>query len=48
VADILLMTCLDWAIVAGITLPKTLTPYRERIVQRPAYQAALAKNFAEV
>jgi len=44
-ADILLMTCLDWAIVAGVALPKTLTPYRERIAQRPAYQAATSKNF---
>jgi glutathione S-transferase len=47
-ADILLMTCLDWASLAGISLPNSLTPYRKRIAQRPAYQAAMTKNFPEL
>jgi glutathione S-transferase len=47
-ADILLMTCLDWASLGGISLPNTLTPYRERIAQRPAYQAAMKRNFSEL
>jgi glutathione S-transferase len=45
-ADILLMTCLDWALSTGIVLPATLIEYRNRIVSRPAYKAALEKNFA--
>jgi len=48
VADILLMTCLDWAALSGMPLPSTLSSYRERIAQRPAYQAAMEKNFPEL
>jgi glutathione S-transferase len=44
-ADILLMTCLEWAALAGISLPDSLSPYRQRIGQRPAFQAAMKKNF---
>lgn len=47
VADILLMTCLDWAASCGILLPETVSHYRQRVALRPAYQAALKKNFAE-
>lgn len=45
VADILLMTCLDWAASCGISLPETVSHYRQRVALRPAYQAALKKNF---
>lgn len=44
VADILLVTCLDWASACGIALPETVTHYRQRVARRPAYQAALKKN----
>jgi len=47
VADILLVTCLDWASSCGISLPETVTHYRQRVALRPAYQAALRKNFSE-
>jgi glutathione S-transferase len=47
VADILLMTCLDWALSCGIALPEPWSHYRRRVASRPAYQAALKKNFAE-
>lgn len=47
-ADILLMTCLDWALLAGVGLPRILGPYRDRIAQRPAYQAATKRNFPEL
>ena len=47
VADILLMTCLDWAASCGISLPETVSHYRRRVALRPAYQAALKKNFAK-
>jgi len=44
-ADILLVSCLDWALSADIVIPATLLDYRNRIVFRPAYQAAFEKNF---
>jgi glutathione S-transferase len=47
IADILLMTCLDWAAASEIALPDTFLQYRQRIAQRPAYQAARKRNFAE-
>ncbi|MBI3800931.1 MAG: glutathione S-transferase family protein [Deltaproteobacteria bacterium] len=47
VADILLMTCLDWAPSCGIVLPEPWSHYRQRVALRPAYRAALKKNFAE-
>ena len=46
VADILLMTCLDWAVSERIPLPEPAARYRKRVALRPAYQAALARNFA--
>jgi glutathione S-transferase len=45
VADVLLMTCLDWAALSGIRLAETLSHYRRHLAQRPAYQAALKRNF---
>jgi glutathione S-transferase len=47
-ADILLMTCLDWAALARISLPADVLPYRQRIAQRPAYKAAMKKNFPDL
>lgn len=45
-ADILLTTCLDWAIVSGVVLPKQASDYKGRLARRPAYQAALQRNFS--
>jgi glutathione S-transferase len=45
-ADILLMTCLDWAASERIPLPEPIIRYRMRVALRPAYQEALARNFA--
>jgi len=45
VADILLMTCLDWAVTDRIPLSDTLHEYRSRVAKRPAYQKALERNF---
>ena len=47
VADILLMTCLDWAAACDIPLSETWSHYRQRVALRPAYQAALKKNFGK-
>jgi glutathione S-transferase len=46
-ADILLASCLEWAALIEMSLPKSLSSYRERIAQRPAFQAAMKKNFPE-
>lgn len=46
-ADVLLMTCLDWAVVYGLELPGSLASYRERIGQRAAYRRAVAVNFKQ-
>ncbi len=36
IADILLMTCLDWAAIEGISLPHPIEQYRRRVALRPA------------
>jgi hypothetical protein len=41
------MTCLDWAVSCDIALPETVSSYRQRVALRPAYQAALKKNFLQ-
>jgi hypothetical protein len=41
------MTCLDWAVSCGIALPETVSSYQQRVALRPAYQAALKKNFGK-
>jgi len=45
VADILMVTCLDWAILERIPLSEPLHEYRSRVALRPAYQKALERNF---
>jgi len=47
-ADILLTTCLEWAALSHVALPRELDDYRFRATQRPAFQAALKKNFPRV
>jgi glutathione S-transferase len=43
-ADILLTTCLDWAIAYGVGICDNAYPYLERIHSRKAYQRAIAAN----
>jgi glutathione S-transferase len=43
-ADILLTTCLDWAIAYGVGICDNAQPYLERIQSREAYQRAVAAN----
>lgn len=43
-ADILLTTCLDWAIAYGVGICDNARPYLERIQQREAYQRAVVAN----
>lgn len=44
-ADILLGTCLDWAVHYGFELPPSLDAYHARLRARPAYRQAFDKNF---
>lgn len=43
-ADILLTTCLEWAIAYGVGICDNAQPYLERIKKRDAYQQAVAAN----
>ncbi len=45
VADIVLVTTLDWAISAGLSIPAVARSYRDRLASRPAYLAAHARTF---
>ena len=47
-ADILLMSCLDWASASGIALPQATVDYRRRVAERPPYQEALRRNFSHL
>lgn len=46
IVDILLMSCLDWAIFYEFDLPKNITIYRERISQRAPYTRAMEINYS--
>jgi glutathione S-transferase len=43
-ADILLVSCLDWALQYKLELPAPLGAYRNRLALRPAYVSAKALN----
>ena len=45
VADILMMTCLEWAVLERIPLSEPIHEYRSRVALRPAYRKALERNF---
>ncbi len=45
VADILLMSCLDWAVLYQVPVPEAYGDYRKRMSERPAYQQAFDFNF---
>ncbi len=44
-ADILLTSCLEWALLYGIGLPPTLAEYHQRLSSRSAYRRAMKRNF---
>jgi len=43
-ADILLTTCLDWAVGYGVAITAACHAYMKRITSRTAYRAAVAAN----
>ena len=44
-ADVLLVSCLDWAHAYGLELPHGLAAYRRRIGARAAYRRAVTGNY---
>lgn len=46
--DMLLVSCIDWALFYGVPVPETLQTYKNAIAQRPAYQRAMAINYKEL
>lgn len=46
--DLLLTSCLDWALFYQVSLPETVSKYRDRISQRPAYQKAMEINYPDL
>lgn len=46
-ADILLATCLDWAVEYKIELPPSIQRYHARLVNRAAYQEAMKRAFCD-
>ena len=47
-ADVLLMSCLEWAIAYGVALSPTLQGYYECHNTRPAYQRAMKINYPDL
>ncbi|MCF2524825.1 glutathione S-transferase family protein [Bradyrhizobium sp. G127] len=47
-ADILLATCLTWAIDYGVGICDSAAPYLERVTSRAGYRAGETANFAEI
>ena len=48
VPDILLMSCLDWAVAYEVALPQGLIDYHARLSQRPAYLSAMQINYPDL
>ena len=47
-ADIMLMSCLDWCIAYGVTLPAEIQRYYEIHAARPAYGRAMRINYPDL
>jgi glutathione S-transferase len=46
-ADILLTTCIDWAMEYGFELPENIVAYHAKHSNRPAYKGAFEKTFMD-
>lgn len=44
-ADMILVSCVDWADFYRVEIPKSVKEYRDRISKRPAYSKAMKINF---
>ncbi|MEM9724190.1 MAG: glutathione S-transferase family protein [Pseudomonadota bacterium] len=46
--DIVLVSCLDWAVVYGVAAPEPLLAYRRGLARRPAYRRAMRVNYRDL
>ena len=46
-ADVLLQSCLDWAVAYEVEFPAELETYRQGIAQRDGYRRAMTLNYGE-
>ena len=42
--DILLVSCIEWALLFGVGVPEPPLNYRQQVASRPGYKAAMACN----
>jgi hypothetical protein len=47
VADIFLVSCLDWAVFYEFELPKNIKIYKDKISERKAYKKAMEINYQD-
>lgn len=47
-ADIMLVSCIDWAVFYAIDVPPPILAYRAHIAEREAYQKAVAINYPKL
>jgi len=48
VADIMLVSCIDWALFYQISVPQLIIDYRDYHAERPAYEKAMAVNYPKL
>ena len=48
VTDIMLVSCIDWAVFYQVDVPPSVIAYRDHIAARPAYQKAMAFNYPKL
>lgn len=46
--DIVLVSCLDWAVLYGVDVPEPLLAYRRGLARRPAYRRAMRDNYRDL
>ena len=47
-ADIMLVSCLDWAVFYQVGVPQPVIAYRDHIAERAAYKKAMAVNYPKL
>jgi glutathione S-transferase len=47
-ADMLLATCINWAVRYGVPVADKVVAYNQRITMRPAYKSAVESNAVTV
>lgn len=47
-ADIMLVSCLDWAVFYQVDVPQPVIAYRDHIAERPSYKKAMAINYPKL